>query len=89
MIRALIIGILSAGALAACSTTPSHPPSRTASSISPGGCSTAQGKAAPMGMAGCTSEVRSYSSKDLRQTGRTDTAHALQMLDPSVTVGPR
>jgi hypothetical protein len=49
----------------------------------------AQGKAAPMGMMGCTSEVRSYSSKDLRQTGRTDTAHALQMLDPSVTVGPR
>jgi hypothetical protein len=87
MIRALIIGILSAGAIAACSTTPSHPASRTASTVSPGQCSAASGQAIPPG--GCTSEVRSYSNQQLRETGKTDAAHALQMLDPAVTVrGP-
>ncbi|MGA7538887.1 MAG: hypothetical protein WBW93_08975 [Steroidobacteraceae bacterium] len=86
MIRAFIIGILSASAIAACSTTPSHP-SRTASTLSPGRCSTAAGQAIPRG--GCTSEVRSYSNEQLQETGKTDAAHALQMLDPAVTVhGP-
>jgi hypothetical protein len=87
MIRAFIIGILSAGAIAACSTTPSHPPSRTASTLSPGPCSTAAAQATPRG--GCTSEVRSYSNEQLQETGKTDAAHALQMLNPAVTVhGP-
>ena len=86
MIRALIIGILSAGAVAACSTTPSQPASRTASTLSPGRCITADGKAIPPG--GCTSETRSYSNEQLQETGKTDAAHALQMLDPAVTVGP-
>lgn len=89
MIRALIIGILSAGALAACSTTPSHPVSHTASAIPPGWCSTADGKPLRPGSAGCNSLTRTYSGEQMRQTGMTDAAHALQMLDPSVTAhGP-
>jgi hypothetical protein len=86
MIRALIIGILSAGALGACSTTPSHPTSRTAAVIPPGSCSRADGKVLPPGTSGCTSITRVYSGEQLRQTGMTDAAHALQMLDPAVTV---
>ena len=30
---------------------------------------------------------RSYSERELRRTGAIDTAHALQMLDPSVSLG--
>ncbi|MDE2261392.1 MAG: hypothetical protein KGL45_02595 [Gammaproteobacteria bacterium] len=86
MTRALIIGILSAAALAACSTTPSQPASRTASAIAPGWCSTADGKALRPGSSECNSITRRYSGEQLRSTGMTDAAHALQMLDPSVTV---
>ena len=30
---------------------------------------------------------RSYSERELRRTGAIDTAHALQMLDPSISLG--
>ena len=86
MIRALLIGILSAAALAACSTTPSRPASRAASAIPQGWCSTADGKAQRPGSSHCNSVTRSYSGEQLRQTGMTDAGHALQMLDSSVTV---
>jgi hypothetical protein len=86
MIRALSIGILSAAALIACSTTPSHPSSRTAAAISPASCSAAGAEAMRPGLNACTAEVHTYSGKEIRQTGKTDVAHALQMLDPSVTV---
>ena len=89
MIRTLIIGILSAGALAACSTTPSHPASRSTAAIPPGWCSTADGTPLRPGAQGCDMLTRTYSGEQLRQTGRTDAAHALEMLDPSITVrGP-
>lgn len=85
MIRALVIGILSAGALAACSVTPSHPAARTASAIPPGWCSTVGGKPLRPGSSGCNSRTRKYSGEQLRATGMTNAAKALQMLDPSIT----
>jgi hypothetical protein len=85
MTRSLIIGILCAAALGACSTTP-HRTSRTASAIPAGWCSTADGKAVRPGSSTCNSLTRVYSGEQLRQTGMTDAAHALQMLDPSITV---
>ncbi|HEX3842909.1 MAG TPA: hypothetical protein VHV80_01000 [Steroidobacteraceae bacterium] len=89
MIRALIIGFLSAGALGACSSTPSHRVNRTAAAIAPGWCSTADGKALRPGSNGCDPLTRRYSGEQLQRTGRIDAAHALQMLDPSITVrGP-
>lgn len=88
MNRLLVIGMLSAAALAGCATTPSHT-SRTASAIPPGWCSTADGKALRPGSSGCNSLTRTYSGEQMRATGMTDAAHALQMLDPSITVhGP-
>jgi hypothetical protein len=82
----LIIGILSAGALAACSTTPSHPAVHTAAAIPAGWCSKADGTPLKPGSPGCNSLSKTYSGEQLRQTGFTDVAHALQMLDPDVTV---
>jgi hypothetical protein len=77
MIRALIIGILSAGALVACSTTPSQPAVHTASAAQSSTCPKTQ----TAGPSSC------YSQKQLRQTGKVaDVAHSLQMLDPDVTV---
>jgi len=89
MNRALIIGILGAAALAACSTTPSHPTVHTASAVQPPGwCAKADGTPLKPGSPGCNSMTKTYSGEQLRQTGFTDVAHALQMLDPDVTVGP-
>jgi hypothetical protein len=86
MSRTLIIGILSAGALAACSTAPSHPAVHTAAAIPAGWCSKADGTPLKPGSPGCNSLSKTYSGEQLRQTGFTDVAHALQMLDPDVTV---
>jgi len=86
MIRPLIIGILSVGALAACSTAPSRPAARTASVIPPGWCAKADGTPLKPGSPGCNSVSKTYSGEQLRQTGFTDVGHALQMLDPDVTV---
>lgn len=86
MIKALIIGILGAGALAACAATPPHHTVRSASAIPPGWCSTVGGKPLRPGSSDCNALTRTYSGKQLRETGMTDVAHALEMLDPSVTV---
>jgi hypothetical protein len=85
MSRALIIGILSVVALAACSTTPSHPAVHTAAVIPLGSCTKADGTVLKPGSPGCTSDTKTYSGEQLRQTGFTDVGHALQMLDPDVT----
>jgi hypothetical protein len=86
MNRTLIIGILSAGALAACSTTPSHPAVHTAAAVPAGWCSRADDTLLKPGSPGCDSLNKTYSGEQLRQTGFTDVAHALQMLDPEVTI---
>jgi hypothetical protein len=86
MNRALIIGVLSVGALTACSTTPSHPAVHTAAAIPAGWCAKADGTPLRPGSPGCNSVTKTYSGEQLQQTGFTDVAHALQMLDPDVTV---
>ena len=86
MNRALIIGIFSIGALAACASTPSHPAVHTAAAVPAGWCAKADGTPLKPGSPGCNSLNKTYSGEQLRQTGFTDAAHALQMLDPDVTV---
>jgi hypothetical protein len=86
MNRALIIGILSVGALAACSTTPSHPAVKTAAAVPAGWCAKADDTPIRPGAPGCNSMTKTYSGDQLQQTGFTDVAHALQMLDPDVQV---
>ncbi len=86
VIKTLIVGILGVGALAACAATPPHHAVSVASAIPPGWCSTVGGKPLRPGSSDCDALTRAYSGKQLRQTGMTDAAHALEMLDPSVTV---
>jgi hypothetical protein len=84
MYRALIfgIGILSALALGACSTTPSHTAVRTASAVVAGSCPATAGTS----MRPRIGECKAYSHRQLVETGQTaNLARALQMLDPSIT----
>lgn len=86
MNRPLIIGILSVAALAGCAATPSHPAVHTAAVIPVGWCAQADGTPLKPGSPGCNSVTKTYSGEQLRQTGFTDVGHALQMLDPEVTI---
>lgn len=86
MIRELATGIFSTLVLAACATSPSHPAGRTASAVPPPGCSTVESRASGAAASGCYSPTRVYSGKQLQATGKTDVGHALQLLDPSITV---
>jgi hypothetical protein len=88
MIRSVVIGILSVGALAACASSPSRPAVHTASAIPPGWCATAEGKALRPGSIGCDSLTRTYSGAQLRATGMSRVVDALRMLDPDITVVP-
>lgn len=84
MLKPLIIGILSAAAVSACATVPPHSAIHTAA-VPPGWCSSADGKALRPGSSRCDSLTRTFSGEQMRATGMTDAAHALQMLDPSIT----
>lgn len=84
MIRALLIGILSAATLAACATAPMRTAARGAAPLPPGWCSRADGTPLRPGSGGCDPLTRTYSGRQLRQTGMTNVARALQMLDPSI-----
>ena len=82
MIRSLIIVIGSAVAVAGCASLPAHQaPPIAAARACPKGAPT-------VGPDACRPFTRSYSQQDLRQTGWTNLAQALQALDPSVTGGP-
>jgi hypothetical protein len=79
MNRSLLIAIGSVIALSGCSSLPA-PAARTATAAA---CSQ---RARQTGSEPCQPFVRTYSGRQLRQTGQTNPAKALQMLDPSVSV---
>ncbi len=79
MIRSLLIVIASAAALAGCATLPAPKGTETAVAAR---CL----RGVPRGGAGtCQAFTRTYSARQLRQTGHTNLARALQSLDPGVT----
>ncbi len=83
MIRSLLIVLGSAIALAGCSSLPAPKGPETAAAAS---CPKDAPKVGPQA---CRPFSRTYSGRELRQTGHTNLARALQALDPSVTTsGP-
>jgi hypothetical protein len=78
MIRSLLIVLSSAIVLAGCASLPAAKSVPTAANC--------PREAAPLGSNACRPFTRTYSGRQLRQTGQTNPARALQMLDPSVTV---
>jgi hypothetical protein len=77
--------LLGALSICGCATT-NKPPPTTAGAV-PSTCLTATGSRIPPGSDfKCTAWGRSYSQTDLEQTGKTTTAGALGLLDPSLTI---
>ena len=86
MLRTIIIcaGVL--GFTLGCTTTQHRPEAQT-TAATPQPCDIDTGSHLPPRPGHCSvSPGRSYSADDVRNTGRTDVADALQMLDPSITV---
>ncbi len=83
MIRSILIGIGTAFALAACSSLPApRPHSRLAATQA--GCVRGTDGLMPS-KSPCTTFGSSYSQRQIRQTGHTNLARALQSLDPDIT----
>ena len=84
MVRLLLIGTTLA--LAACAGTPATPTAHNsvASTAPPDTSCIASASRIPQN--GCNVAGRAYTQEDIDRTGKTDAGHALQMLDPSITV---
>ncbi len=79
MNRSFLIAIGSVIALSGCSSLPASAARTATAACSP--------QARPTGSAACQQPfARTYSGRQLRQTGQTNPAKALQMLDPAVSV---
>lgn len=77
--------------LGACASTPPAPQTAKAtspsSSGSPVGCVNKTATRLPTRPEDCAAFGSSHSQEDIKSTGQTDAASALQMLNPSVTAG--
>lgn len=83
MIRSILIVIGTAFALAACSSLPApRPHSRLAAT--PAGCVRSADSLMPS-KSPCMTFGSTYSQRQIRQTGHTNLARALQSLDPDIT----
>ena len=77
--------------VAACAGTPSSPGAATsqaaaAPNLPPAGCVSNTATRIPMSPAECAAFGRVWTEQDVKSTGATDSAQALRLLDPSVTV---
>lgn len=85
MIRSLLI-LGSAIALAGCASLPASRPDRKLADV-PAGCIRKVDSLIPA-KSPCMTPGNAYSGRQLRQTGHTNLARALQSLDPAVTATP-
>jgi hypothetical protein len=79
--------------VAACASTPSSPSPGAATSkaaaapnLPPVGCVSNTATRIPMSPAECAAFGRAWTDQDIKTTGATNSAQALRLLDPSVTV---
>jgi len=85
----LLIGCV-ALAVAACATTRpgSAPPSvAQASTVLPSGCVAQTATRIPLSQSECAAFGHVWTEQDVKRTGATDSAQALRLLDPTVTIG--
>jgi hypothetical protein len=80
-----LLGIAAAVMLCGCATAtrPDTKPSATAQNVQ---CPTATGSRITPNGTDCSAPGRTYSSQDIDRTGQADTADALRLLDPAVTI---
>jgi len=76
--------------VAACATTPPATPDASkrtaATAATPAGCVTDTGTRLPVKPGDCAAPGHVWTDQEVRGTGVTDSAHALRLLDPTVTV---
>jgi len=89
MLKELFIGACLVLPLAACTTpAPTREPAKTAL-VAPAhtpGCVPDTATRIPVKEHDCAGFGRTYTQEDIQRTGQPDTAQALRMLDPSLTV---
>jgi hypothetical protein len=86
-----LIGAALSLCVAACASTPSSPGAATskaaaAPNLTPVGCVSNTATRIPMSHAKCAAFGRTWTDQDIKTTGATDSAQALRLLDPSITV---
>jgi hypothetical protein len=90
MLNKLLIGAGLALCVAACASTPSAPgaamPNAATANLPPAGCVPATATRLPISPQECAAFGRTYTQEDIRRTGSADTAQALRLLDPAITV---
>jgi uncharacterized lipoprotein len=90
MLRAIVIGACLIATLAACVTDNGQSRKRSSATAADtsvtGACLTDSGPRPPLSQAQCPAHGRSYSGKELQQTGEVNVGEALRMLDPSVSI---
>jgi hypothetical protein len=91
MLNKLLLGACLALPLLACtSASPTRDAASTpavAATTTPAGCVSETASRIPAPPGSCTGFGRSYSQGDIRNTGQTDPASALRLLDSSVSPG--
>ena len=89
MLKKILLGACLVLPLAAC-TTPSatrEPPKSAAlAPVGTGGCVADTATRIPVKEGNCAGFGRTYTQQDIQRTGEADTAQALRLLDPSLTV---
>lgn len=87
MLRSLLLcGIVSA-AISGCASTAAQPDAKTRTAAVAPQCAVETGSRIHRDSAHCSSSPsRTYTKDDIDRTGSTDTADALRLLDPTITV---
>lgn len=90
MLNRLLIGASLALCLAACASTAPGPgaatPKAATADAPPAGCVADTATRILPSKPDCAASGRSYTQEDLQRTGSADTAQALRLIDPTVTV---
>ena len=89
MLKKLLIGACLVLPLAACTTPSATREPRTSAFLAPArtpGCVPDTATRIPMTQGDCAGFGRIYTQEDLLRTGAADTAQALRLLDPALTV---
>jgi hypothetical protein len=86
MLKSLIAGACLALCLGACATTGTTAKTTADAGKPTAGCVAQTGTLMNVPSNACTGPGNVYSKQDLDNTGRTDTASALRVLDPALTV---
>jgi hypothetical protein len=73
--------------LAGCASTSAPKPTATVSDQNPDCVISSTASRLPATTSDCSASGHSYSSEDIRRTGATTVGGAMQLLDPSATIG--